>query len=326
MKKAFVTGATGFIGSHLAERLIRDGFELRALARPNADVSLLRALRAEILTGDLSNVGILHEGLAGCNHVYHLAAKTSTSRASRHDSYVVNVEGTENLCRAAIKAGIERFVHGSTAGIYGLLMKSPVDETAQPRPNSFYRYSKYLSEKIVQQYSQSHDLPVVIARLSSVYGPRSYNWKNLFQDVSRKRFRMIGSGENLIQLGFVTDIVSGLRLCGDTPNVEGRDYILTGNEPVSVRHFVDLIATEAGVGNHYPKIPLTPFYPFALLGNFAFKTFQWELPFSHQTDFFLSEKFFSIKKAKRELKYSPSVSLKDGVAQSLLWYRENGLL
>lgn len=321
-----MTGASGFIGSHLAERLVNDGFQVRALVRRSAGTSLLRSLGVEIVMGDLRDSPALETALTNCSQIYHLAARTTTSRATRNEYYTDNVQGTENLCRAAVKAKIAHFVHGSSAGIYGLFLDVPVDEASRANPNSFYRHSKYLAEKIVLDYHRNHNLPVVIARLSSVYGPRSDNWRKLFQDVSAKRFRMIGSGKNRIQMGYVSDIVDGLRLCADIPGIEGRDYILTGNESVSVKHFVDLIADEAGVEKSFPKIPSAPFYPIRLLGNLAFRIFHWEMPWTHQTDFFLTDKVFSITKAKSDLGYSPKVTLKEGIKQTMKWYRENGYI
>lgn len=325
-KRVFVTGASGFIGSHTAERLVHDGFQVRALVRQSADPSYLRSLGVEIVLGDLSDSPVLEAALRDCSQVYHLAAKTTTSRATRNEYYTVNVQGTENLCRAAIKAKVGRFVHGSSAGIYGLFFDAPVDESSKANPNSFYRHSKYLAEKAVLDHHRNHNLPVVIARLSSVYGQRSENWRKLFQDVATKQFRMIGSGNNRIQMGYVCDIVDGLRLCADTPGIEGRDYILTGSESVTVRDFVDLIADEACVEKSFRTIPSAPFYPIGRLGNLAFRIFRWEIPFSHQTDFFLTEKVFSITKAKTDLGYSPKVTLKEGIKQTMKWYRENGYI
>lgn len=325
-KKVFLTGGSGFIGSHLAERLVNDGFQVRALVRRSADTSLLRLVGVDTVPGDLSDAPALQEALADCSHVYHLAAKTTTSRSTRNEYYLVNVQGTENLCRAAVNANVERFVHGSSAGIYGLFLDAPVDETSKANPNSFYRHSKHLAEKIVLDYHRNHNLPVVIARLSSVYGPRSPNWRKLFQDVAAKRFCMIGSGNNRIQMGYVSDIVDGLRLCGHIPNIEGRDYILAGNESVTVKNFVDLIADEARVEKTFPTIPSAPFYLLGRLGNLAFRIFRWEIPFSHQTDFFLTDKVFSITKAKTDLGYSPKVTLKEGIKQTMNWYREKGYI
>jgi nucleoside-diphosphate-sugar epimerase len=324
--KVFVTGATGFIGSHLTEKLVREGFEVKTLIRTTSNTSLLQSLDVEMVKGDIRDRAAVEKAVAGCRYVYHLAARTTNASCPRNEYYEVNLKGTQNVCSAVLKANVERFIYGSTAGVYGLIRDPQVDEETKPNPNSHYRESKLLAESSVLDYHRKHGLPAVIARLSSVFGPRSMSWLKLFQDVSARRFRMIGSGENHNQFGYISDIVGGLRLCGAVKDIEGRCYILTGAEALTIRDLIDLIAREFGEPFPYPTIPLFAVYPFQTVAELAYKAFHLELPFSHQMDFFLSDRVLTIAKAQKDLGYSPAVTMKEGIGHTVKWYRENGYL
>jgi len=127
--KVLVTGATGFVGGHLAETLVGAGYEVKVLARPSSDMSLLKKLNVEIVQGDITDVAAVERAVSGCRHVYHLAAKTSHGRLSRKQYDMVNVKGTDNVARAAMKANVERLVYCSSGGIYGMIQSPPADET-----------------------------------------------------------------------------------------------------------------------------------------------------------------------------------------------------
>ncbi len=150
--RVLVTGATGFVGSHLAEALVNQGHEIRALVRQSGDTSLLKKLGVEVAYGDITDAAAVEGAIRGCQYVYHLAAKTARSGVSKKEYYAVNVEGTENVARAAIKANVERLVYGSSAGVYGTTTRTPVDENTKPNPNSYYRESKLLGEKVMLAY------------------------------------------------------------------------------------------------------------------------------------------------------------------------------
>lgn len=325
--RVFVTGATGFIGSHLTERLVDDGYTVKALVRESGDVSLLESHGVEIVYGDIRDLAAVEKAASGCEQAYHLAARTSRHRSSsRHDDYEINVEGTKNVAHAALRAGIQRLVYGSSAGVYGFIKNSPVDEETKPSPNTPYRESKLLGEESVLSYHKKEGLPVVIARLSSVFGPRSQNWLSLFQAITTNRFRMIGSGENHAHMGFVSDVVDGLRRCAEVKGIEGEAYIIAGKEPVKLKQFVGMIADELGIGVSPARSPEFPFRVFHFLNSFAYRHFGFELPRSHTYELFLADRIFDISKAQKELGYDPKVSMRDGIRRTVEWYREKGYI
>ena len=323
--KVFVTGATGFIGSHLTERLVAEGHTVKVLARESSDVSLVKSLGVEIVYSDIRDVSALERLVKGCKQIYHLAAATLWRRPSRHDYYAINVEGTENLARAAIKTGVDRFVHISTAGVHGTIKIPPVYENSKTNPNSISHGTKLSGEGVVLSYYKSKGLPVVIARLSSVLGPRALSWLGLFQGIAKKNFRIIGSGENHVHTGCFSDVVDGLRRCADTNGIEGECYLIAGKKPTKVRQFVEIIAQELGISASFVSLPTTPYRALHILSTFTYKHFGF-LPHSSRYELFLTDRVLCISKAQKELGYNPHVTVREGIQQTVKWYRENGYI
>ncbi len=323
--KVLITGATGFIGSHLTELLVEEGHAVKALARESSDVSLLKSLSVEIVHGDIRDLPAVEKAVSGCSHVYHLAARTSRHESSsRQDDYVMNVEGTRNVVNASLKAGVERLVYGSSVGVYGLIKNLPVDEKTSPNPNTRYRQSKLKGEEMVLLKHKKEGLPVVIARISSVYGPRSFNWLSLFQAIGTKRFRMLGAGENNRDMGYVSDVVEGIKLSGVIQGIEGQTYIISGKEPIKLNLLVSMIAEELGVEISPIRSPEFPFRAWYNLATFLYRYSGLELPRAHMYEMFLEDRVLDISKAERELEYSPKVPLRNGIQQTVVWYRNNG--
>jgi len=324
--RVLITGATGFVGGHLAETMVHEGCQVRAIVRRSSDTSLLKTLDIEIVYGDITDGAAVENAVRGCERVYHLAAKTSRVRSSRKGYYAVNIEGTEKVACAALKADVDRFVYCSSAGIYGAIHHPPVDEQTKPNPNSHYRQSKLLGEEVVLDYHKREGLPVVVARVTGVFGPRSLAWLGLFQAVATRRFRIIGTGDNHRHIGFIADVVDGLKRCGEVAGIEGECYVITGKEPIRVKHLVEMIAQELGISAPRGRLPAGPFRAFTYLALKVYKSFGVELPYSCRYDLFLRDEKFNISKAQRALGYCPRVSMGEGIRQTIAWYRDMGYL
>src|SRR3990172_1636658 len=242
-----VTGATGFIGRHLVKRLRREGNRIRALVRPGTDASSLCALGIDITRGDIRDYEAVERAVKNCQLVFHLAAKTERLELPRKAVQAVNVLGTANVARAAVHAGVGRLVLCSSAGVYGRIIKNlAIDEDTNVKPDSPYGESKVLAEQIALFHHERHGLPIVVARITSVFGPGALSWLGLFQSIASGRFRLIGSGNNKHQFVDVLDVVEGLVLCGFAKGVEGRTYIIAGSDPIRLREFVQMIGEEVG--------------------------------------------------------------------------------
>ncbi len=321
-----VTGATGFIGPHLVTRLVQEGYHVRALIRPVTDASALESLGIEVVRGDVRDPSAVNSAIANCQLVFHLAARTSHGTLPAKDIYSINVEGTANVVHAATQAGVTRLVLASTARVYGIIKNWRVDEHTPVKPDSAYPESKALAEQIVLSQHTRHNLPVVIARITSVFGSGSKSWLGLFQAIAAGRFRLIGSGNNYHHPGDVSDIVEGLFLCGTVKGIEGRTYILTGDEPLPLREMIRLIQDELGVTAARRSVPAAPLRLYKVLNDLVRACGGGRLPRFDRVEFFLNDRIFDQSRAREELGYAPKVSLKEAIHRTAEWYREQGYL
>lgn len=321
-----VTGATGFIGSHLVNRLLGNGECVRALVRREAAVPALAAAGVDVVRGDLRDAEAVHRAAVGCRIVYHLAKAPSGS--SLRTIRGVNVDGTANIGSAVRRAGVIRLVYGSSAAVYGhSSAPGPLPEEALPAPDSAYARSKARAEEVLFSEHQRWGLPVVLARISSVLGPRAARWCPLFHAVAARRFRLLGSGHNRHHHVDVDDVIEGLLLCAAIPGVEGRSYNLAGNEPVSLRELVQLIAQEIGVdGNPGWSLPSGPFRVYKRLSDLLDDAAGFTLPRADGVWSLISSRILDIRRARDELGYSPRVSLRHALHRTVQWCRSEGHL
>jgi dihydroflavonol-4-reductase len=324
--KVLVTGATGFIGGRLAQSLIKAGHEVSGLARATSDTSLLKELDMKIIHGDIRDAGAMEKAARDCDCIYHLAAKTTKDRLSKKQYYSHNVEGTKNVARAALDAGVGRLVYASTIGVYGTVRNLSIDENTEPNPDSYYRETKLEAEKEIVRLHRESGLPSVVARFGSVFGPGSCSWLDVCRKIGKGNFRIIGTGENYDHLVYVDDLVEGVRRCGEATGIEGMTYIITGPEPAKLKQVLQMIAEELEIDSVPHKLPAAPFRLYQQLCRFAYQCFGTQLPRAHYYDLFLMDCIYTTSKARDELAYFPNVPLKDGFRRLLTWYRQKGYL
>jgi nucleoside-diphosphate-sugar epimerase len=319
-----ITGATGFVGSHLVESL-RGTRSLRALVRPATDASALEAAGVEIVRGDLRDADAPRRAVDGCRVVHHVAALTSHRGASARDLRETNVEGTARLAAAALDADVERFVFASAVKVYGVARKGTIDEDTPRDPVSPYACSKARAEDLLIQLAEERGLPLVVARLGGMLGAGAVGWLGLFRAIADGSFRMIGSGRGRYPAADVDEVVAGLNRCADVAGIEGRVYNLTG-EPVTLAALVDAISH--AVGGPPPRRPLpdAPLHAYRVLQRGALALTGRSLPRFSRVELFLGDRGFDISRARRDLGYDPRTDLRESVARTAQWFRERGLL
>jgi nucleoside-diphosphate-sugar epimerase len=323
-----VTGATGFIGPHLVERLRSEGAGVRALVRPSTDASSLEALDVEVMRGDVRDRDDAERAVRGCAAVYHLAARTSHGNLPASEMYAINVEGTRNVAEACLRADVERLVLCSTTRVYGIIRNHAVDEETELRPDSPYPDSKMRAERLLLDLHARQGLPIVIGRITSVFGPGSRSWLPLFREIAAGRFRLLGVGDNYQQPADVADVVEGLVLCGQPKATDGRIYLLAGEEALRLRAMIDLIAEELGAPRPPSGRSSLPLRGYSLLGELARRVGggRLRLPRFDRVEFFVNDRIFDISRAREELGYRPTVSVRDAIRHTVDSYREQGLL
>lgn len=325
--KVLVTGGTGFTGSHLCKRLVREGYSVRGLARdPNRSTDL-RRYGVEVVTGDLCDRISLEQAMQGVDTVYHIAAMFRQENVSRKEMWEVNVQGTRNMLEAAVKAGVQRFVHCSTIGVHGDIKNPPANEETPYGPGDHYQESKTEGERLALKYMNEGRLPIVIFRPGGIYGPLDLRFLKLVKAINKRRFIMLGSGEVLYQMIYIDDLIDGILLCGTEKRAIGNVYILTGEEPVTLNRLVEVIAGILGVRPSRLRFPVTPVYLAGILCELICKPFGIQPPiYRRRVDFFRKTRSFDISKAKTDLGFKPKTDLKTGMAKTIQWYRENGYL
>jgi NAD dependent epimerase/dehydratase len=261
-RPVLVTGADGFIGSHLVDLLLSEGFTVRALSQYNSFNSRgwlegNNHPRLEVVSGDVRDANFCREITRGCSTVFHLAALIAIPYSYiAPDSYVdTNIKGTLNMCQAAKDAGIERIVVTSTSEVYGTAKYVPIDEKHPRQPQSPYSATKIGADAIALSFYNAFELPVVIARPFNTYGPRQSARAIIPTIISQ-----IAAGATEIKVGdltptrdfnFVEDTCRGFLALAQTEGIEGRDInIATGTE-ITMADTLDLIAKLMGKDVRY---------------------------------------------------------------------------
>lgn len=326
-ERILVTGGTGFTGSHLCEHLVREGHRVRTIVRKPEKAAHLIEIGVEIIPGDITEFETSLKATKDIDKVYHIAALYRQEGVPRKTFWNVNVSGTENLLKASVHSGVQRFIHCSTVGVHGDIDHPPANEDSPYRPGDPYQESKMEGEKVAIRYMQNGKLDITIFRPAGIYGPGDLRFLKLFRAIYKGRFWMVGSGNIFYHLTYIDDLIDGILLCGNKEEAKGRIYILAGKEYVTLNTLVSFIAQALGVTIPKRQIPIWPIYALGYLCELIFKPLGFEPPiYRRRVDFFRKSRAFDITKAEKELGFSPRVDLKTGLQRTATWYLENGYL
>ncbi len=316
--RVLITGAGGFVGSHLVDSQLAQGQMVRAV-----DVHLERLAHIasdpalERVNGDITDNALLPDLMSGVDTVYHLAsAHLDVSQPDSH-YHRVNVAATEGLLKAARTAGVRRFVHCSTNGVLGEIQHIPADETAPCHPTNIYEQTKLLGEQAALTFCQETDFPVVVARPAWVYGPRCPRTARLLRTIKKGRFVMFGNGRTLRHPIYITDAVRGLELCAEQGR-PGEIYFIAGERPVTLNELTEAIALAQGVKPPKMRLPMPLGMAAAYGAQAAFSLLRRQPPISRRTlDFYLKDNAYDISKARRDLGFAPQIDLPTGLSETL---------
>jgi dihydroflavonol-4-reductase len=324
--KAFVTGATGFIGASIVRELLKDGKRVRVLARPGSDRSNLKGLDVEIWEGDLSDAASLARGLAGCRTLFHAAADYRLWTPNPATMYDVNVGGTRNILSAAVEAGVGKVVYTSSVGTLGNpgngipgTEKTPVDFSQMVGD---YKKSKFLAEREAESFLEK-GLPLVIVNPSTPVGPMDIKptptGKIIVDFLNGKMPAYLDTGLNLID---VETCARGHILAADRGKV-GERYIL-GNENLTLAQIFAMLSGITGL--KAPRVKL-PYYPilFAAYVNEAISAVTKREPLIPLAGVQMAKKFmfFDPTKAVTELGL-PLTPVTASLERAVDWFRRHG--
>ena len=327
MAQIAVTGASGFIGSHLVERLAADGHAVVALVRSTSDSTLLEQHGVTVTRGDVTDPAAVERTVTGCPVVFHLARAKAHGVAPMHVVDSVNVGGAGTVAKIASHAGVVRLVVCSSLAVYGARPRlNPLTEDAPMRPDSAYARSKVRAEQETRQRA-APTLSVAIARLTAVLGPRCTSWLPLIRSISNRQLRLIGRGDNWHHPADVSDIVDGLVKCGTAPVLNYSVYNLAGPEAVRANELVRIIAQELGVRGAQPRaVPALPVRLYLGLNSFSDVHWNIALPRAAGALFLGSDRVLDISRARQDFGFAPTVGIREAVRRTVHWYREQGLI
>jgi dihydroflavonol-4-reductase len=320
--RAFITGASGFIGGHLSAHLVQNEWHVRALVHSR---KITGPDNIETVQGDIRNEKLIKDALRDVDVVFHLASALGAAQIKKKEFFEVNAQGTRTVLEAGLAAGIKRVVHYSSAGVLGHVEPGLVaDENYPLDPQDIYDQSKLEGENIALDFAR-RGLDVVIIRPGWVYGPGDRRTFKLVRSIERRRFILVSKGRTLQTPVYIADLIQGTMLCTEKGR-RGEIYNLAGPEVLTVKQIAETIASVCGKKIPRPELPLLPVKAAAWMLGKSFSFFRKEAPLTPaRLSFFIHPKPLSIRKAAG-LGFLPETDFRNGMEQTVAWYREAGWL
>ena len=325
-----ITGATGFVGSHVAEEATKRGIRVRALVRQSSRIKFLQKLGVEWVSGAMTEPFSLKAALNDVTHVVQCAAMVGDWGDPRR-YHEVNAAGLESFFEEARHCDkLQRFVHLSSLGVYPAGDHHGTDETDPTSDTGIdgYTTSKIEAEKIMTHYVNREKLPVVALRPGFIYGPRDKTvLPRIITRLRDGKASYIGDGQTVLNNTYVKNLVDAIFLALDRNDHVGEFFNIRDERLVTKREFIETIAVYGGLPKPKREIPLGAAKVISTGWEWLWRTINMESApsLSQATVKFLGYNLdYSIEKAKKELGYKPQVDFKDAMQSTLDWYRQRG--
>lgn len=325
-KRSLVTGATGLLGSHIAEQLHRRGIPMRVICRPGSDTTFLRSINAEIMTGDIAEQEACDRACEGVDVVYHAAARVGDW--GPWPDFVRNTIGaTQHLVHAAATHGVRRFIHISSVSVYGHVdgESRVFDESAPIGANvhrwSYYTRAKIEAERIVRRAHQVRQITATIIRPSWLYGSRDRaTLPRLMDSLRTGKLKIIGDGTNRLNVVHAGNVAEACILAAQNDRAFGEAYNCCHDGVLTQRQYFDAIADAMGSKRVTRSVPYSIAYNAAFLMEcfgHLFRTKKPPLATRYAIWLMGRRCFFECQKLKDQLGWTSSVSYAEGIPAAI---------
>jgi len=329
-----ITGATGLLGSHIAEKLVAAGQPVRALVRPTSDVQFLQSLGVELVQGDVTDPASLVSAMRGIHTVYHAAAQVGDW--GKWQWFVdISIHGTRNMLAAAKRADIKRFLHISSISAYGHPDgKGLVVDESHPlgvglHKWSYYSRAKAEAEGLAWEAHERGDVPLTVVKPSWLYGERDRaSMPRLIRGIRAGKGKLLGDGTNRLNLTYAGNEAEGCILAATADNALGESYNLSCDGEITQGEYFNKIAACIGAKPVTKSVPYKVAYSAAFLMElFGHMLRRKKPPLVTRYSIWLIGRqcFFSADKARKELGWTPTVSYDEGIERSVKWCLDNVL-
>jgi nucleoside-diphosphate-sugar epimerase len=326
-----VTGATGFLGPHLTEALVKRGRRVRCAVRDPARADALRAIGAEVRAVDLLDRAALLDAMTGVERVFHLAGGgkvSATTEAGLVALRTANVAPLRAVVEVARERGVQRVLHFSSISAMGIQAGVLLDESSPCRPSTPHEIAKLESEQVAREAWEGSRLPIVVLRPAQIYGPGDVRSEipTLVRLARRGLVPLFGMGRGRLPWVYVSDVVDAALAAAERPEAIGRTYIVSDAEPY---RFADIVrAIARGLGRRRGGFPVPDVIARPAIGaveRIARRVGR-DPPFTlHRLASISGDRRLSIERARRELGYAPRVGLDQGMQESVRWYAARGI-
>lgn len=322
---AVITGGTGFIGSHLTEHLIQHGYKVRCLVRPTSNLRWIESSGAEINVCPLDDQEALEQNLKDADYVIHLAGVV---KARNLDGYLKgNVETTRNILDTLLKinTGVKKVLVTSSLAVVGPNKPGhPSNEESPYNPISHYGKSKVAQENLCHEYQSQ--LPIVIIRPPSVYGPRDGEIYTVFKAMAKGVFATVGFNRKTLSMIYIDDLVRGMRQALESNKSAGQTYFISSEEEYDWNQIAKYGKAALGKGFLNLKVPHSLVHVSAFFAeNWAGISGKAATLNREKAKEVIQESWAcSPKKAMKDFGFRQEIGLEEGFKHTVAWYRENG--
>jgi len=324
-----VTGATGFIGSRLVPALSDKGFNIRCLVRKTSDISKLKELKnVDFFYGDITDPETISGAAQNIDTVIHLAVLGHLKKGTEEEYTRVNVKGTINVIDESISSEVKKIIVTTTTAALGIIPGRTVTEEDEGIPLNEYGRSKAMEENAVKELIKTKAAPVLMLRFSHVYGPgEQRDLHKIIKMMKKGIFPQIGLKANLYPAVYIDDVVQSIIQAMEYGRT-GETYIITDNKSHDLKDIRKIVNKELGKETTlYPVIPKFLALSMVYLLEKLFSLFGKDFSYSVKNiNSITARRQFSIEKAKKELHFSPRVSLEEGLHRTIEYYKRNNLI